>query len=75
MIGPKSGYLRWQRPHGRAFLPLFKAWPDGGSGCLEEPACNVLYQAYEPVRLDFLTTLVSQAVLNVLLGRDNRSFS
>jgi len=59
----------------RTGMPAFRvtAWPEGGSGALEEPACGAHYQAYGPIELGFVTGLVSQAGLDCLLGKAGRS--
>ncbi len=59
----------------RTGMPAFRvtAWPEGGSGALEEPACGRHYQAYGPIELGFVTGLVSQAGLDCLLRKADRS--
>lgn len=56
---------------------LFKVveWPDGNDANQEEPACGAHYQPYGPIELNYVTTMISELVLDCLLNPPSRSFS
>ena len=62
---------------GRTGSPSFKvvAWPDGGNGSQEEPACGAHYHPYGPVELNYITAMISDVALDCLLSPPPRSFS
>ena len=62
---------------GRTGSPSFKvvAWPDGGIGSQEEPACGAHYHPYGPIELNYITAMISDVALDCLLSPPTRSFS
>jgi hypothetical protein len=62
------GLTDWGEP----LLPV-ASWPNG-TGQRGEPACGVLYQPYGPVEVAHIVALITEAAIDVLLGRATRSF-
>jgi len=73
VIAKEGGCLRCGV--GGTGIPKFKvsSWPEGGSGAKEEPACGAHYQAYGPVELGFINSLVAEAALDCLLDKPTTS--
>jgi molybdopterin/thiamine biosynthesis adenylyltransferase len=46
------------------------AWPEGPTQ-RQEPACGAVFQPYGPVEIGFVTSLVSELVLDALLGEES----
>lgn len=57
---------------GEPLLPV-ASWPNG-TGQRGEPACGVLYQPYGPVEIAHVAALITEAAIDVLLGRAAESF-
>lgn len=62
------GLADWGEP----LLPV-ASWPKG-AGQRGEPACGVLYQPYGPVEIAHVVAMITEAAIDVLLGRATRSF-
>lgn len=57
---------------GEPLLPVAD-WPNG-TGQRGEPACGVLYQPYGPVEIAHVAALITEAAIDVLLGRVEKPF-
>jgi len=59
----------------RTGVPTFRvsSWPEGGSGAMEEPACGAHYQAYGPIELGYINSLIAEAALDCLLDKPTTS--
>jgi hypothetical protein len=62
------GLSKWGEP----ILPV-AAWPSG-TGRRSEPACGVIYQPYGPVEAAHVAALVTEAAIDVLVGRVEAPF-
>jgi len=57
------GLSEWGEP-----LRPVADWPNG-TGQRGEPACGVMYQPYGPVEIAHVAALISEAAIDILLGR------
>lgn len=48
-------------------------WPDG-TGVRGEPACGVMFQPYGPVEVSHVASMITEAAIDLLLGRANEPF-
>lgn len=58
--------------HGAHRLPVTE-WPNGTS-FRGEPACGVTYQPYGPVEIGHISAILSEAAIDILLGRVSEPF-
>lgn len=72
LVGAKGclacGLSEWGEP----MLPVV-SWPEG-TGQRGEPVCGVLYQPYGPVEIAHVGALITEAAIDILLGRAATSF-
>ncbi|WP_425351953.1 ThiF family adenylyltransferase [Pleomorphomonas carboxyditropha] len=62
------GVTEWGEP-----LSPVASWPNG-TGQRGEPACGVLYQPYGPVEIVHIVALITEAAIDVLIGRATEPF-